>query len=147
VSSLPPRGAGGVGPSTYLIDVAEEGAAIRASEQGDERPFTAGNVTRLRVRSERVTACLDFAEDEPGEAMPLADFLAILGVWRVRVLDGASASTSALPETYRRNPARWVPSGYRRRRRAPGGRMPAEVQGSPLVGTLVSLTSWPGRAA
>jgi len=105
VSSLPPRGANGVGPSTYWIDVAEEGV-IRASQQGVESPFTAGNVTRLRVRSGKVTASLDFAEDEPEEAMPLADFLAILRAWRVRVLESATASTSALPETYRRNPAR-----------------------------------------
>jgi len=105
VSSLPPRGAIGLGPSTYWIDVAEQGA-LRASQQGDETPFTAGNVTRLRVRSGAVTASLDFAQDEPEEAIPLADFLAILGAWRDRVLDSAAASSAALPETYRRNPAR-----------------------------------------
>lgn len=105
VSSLPPRGASGAGPSTYWIDIAE-GGALRASEQADETPFTAGNVTRLRVRSGTVTASLDFAEDEPEEDMPLADFLAILSAWRVRVLESAAGSAAALSETYRRNPAR-----------------------------------------
>ena len=96
ISSLPPRGAAGSGPSTYWVDVAEQGA-LEASERGDETPFTAGNVTRLRVRSGAVTASLDFAEDEPEEVMPLADFLAILRAWRVRILDSAAGSTSPLP--------------------------------------------------
>lgn len=105
VSSLPPRGASGVGPSSYWIDIAEAGA-LRAAQQEDERPFTSGNVTRLRVSDGLVLASLDFAEDEPEEAMPLADFLAILRTWRERVIESAAASTTALPETYRRNPAR-----------------------------------------
>jgi hypothetical protein len=104
ISSLPPRGATGVGPSTYWIDVAEAGAR-RAAETGDDRPFTSGNITVLRVRGGEVVANFDYDdEDEPGEALPLSDFLGLLRDWRDRVKASASSSTLALPETYRRNP-------------------------------------------
>lgn len=48
ISSLPPRGAEGNGPSTYWIDQAEAGARS-AHETGDERPFLWGNITVLSV--------------------------------------------------------------------------------------------------
>ncbi len=102
ISSLPPRGATGVGPSTYWIDVADDGAR-RAAAAGDERPFTWGNITQLRVRSGRVFASLDI--DDPtddDEAIPLDEFLHLLSAWHVRVL--ASASSEQFSETYRRNP-------------------------------------------
>ncbi len=106
VSSLPPRGATGSGPSTYWIDIAERGA-IRAAESGDVAPFNWGNMTLLRVRSGNVIASYDFSgENEPGEAVPLDEFLALLAQWRQRVI--ASSSTAPLPETYRRNP---LPTG------------------------------------
>ncbi len=47
ISSLPPRGAGGNGPSTYWVDVARRGV-VRASRQGDGRPFVSGNITLSR---------------------------------------------------------------------------------------------------
>ena len=106
ISSLPPRGAPGNGPSTYWIDVAEAGAR-RAAETSDDAPFTGGNITELRVRDGLVIARYDFAEpDEPVDALPLDDFLELLSRWRERVVESARRATSPLPETYRRNPHR-----------------------------------------
>jgi hypothetical protein len=105
ISSLPPRGAAGNGPSTYWIDIAEHGAR-RAAQSGDVAPFTWGNSTLLRVQSGNVVAAYDCAEEnEPGEAIPLDEFLALLAEWRKRVIASASTSSAPLPETYRRNPA------------------------------------------
>jgi len=81
-SSLPPRGASSVGPSTYWIGVADAGAR-RAADTGDEKPFTGGNITLQRVIAGKVVASFDFDEDgEPNEAMPLDDFLELLAAWR-----------------------------------------------------------------
>lgn len=102
ISSLPPRGASGVGPSTYWIDVAANGAR-QAAASGDERPFAWGNITQLRVRAGRVLASLDI--DDPtdeDESISLDDFVGLLSAWRGEVL--ASTSTQPHPETYRRNP-------------------------------------------
>jgi hypothetical protein len=105
ISSLPPRGAVGNGPSTYWVDHAEEGART-AHRHRDERPFTSGNITLLRVVGDAVVATYDFSDDEQSQAMPLDDFLALLAGWRSRILDSASHARAPLPETYRRNPAR-----------------------------------------
>jgi hypothetical protein len=106
ISSLPPRGAPGNGPSTFWIDEAERGAR-QAHRTGDTRPFLWGNITALRVVGDSVIAKFDFdEEEEPGEAMPLDDFLALLAEWRSRVLVSATSATEPLPETYRRNPIR-----------------------------------------
>lgn len=106
ISSLPPRGAQGNGPSTYWIDHAAEGVR-RAAMNGDERPFTSGNITVLQVSGgDTVVAKHEYDEDdEPGDALPLVDFLALLAAWRHQVIEAATASTSPLPETYRRNPS------------------------------------------
>jgi hypothetical protein len=104
ISSLPPRGALGNGPSTYWVDRAEEGAR-NAQRDGNERPFTSGNITLLRVVGDDVVATYDFSEDEPSQAMPLDDFLAVLDEWRSRIIESAVRATAPLPETYRRNPA------------------------------------------
>ncbi len=103
VSSLPPRGMPGNGPSTYWIDVAERGAR-QAAAIGDDRPFTWGNVTLLRVVGDQVEATLDF-DDEVVERIPLPDFLNLLTAWRAEVVTAASIAVEPLPETYRRNPA------------------------------------------
>jgi hypothetical protein len=103
ISSLPPRGKRGRGPSTYWIDVADRGARL-ASECNDERPFVWGNITQLRVKGGRVLASLDI--DEPSdddESIALEDFLSLLADWRKRVV--ASPSRGRFPETYRRNAA------------------------------------------
>jgi hypothetical protein len=105
ISSLPPRGAQGNGPSTYWIDVAEAGV-LRAAETGDTRRFTGGNVTLLKLEGDQVVATLDFSDDEPRESMPIEDFLDLLREWRRRVLVSAASASSPLPETYRRNPGR-----------------------------------------
>jgi hypothetical protein len=110
ISSLPPRGAPGVGPSTYWIDVAEQGAR-RAAEERDQMPFTSGNITTLRVLEGQVVASYDFADEgEATEAMDLDEFLALLAAWREKVVISASKATSPLPETYRRNPHRAFPA-------------------------------------
>jgi hypothetical protein len=105
ISSLPPRGAPGNGPSSYWVDHAEQRARI-ARESGDDRPFTWGNITLLRVIGDNVVATYDFDEDdEPGQAMPFGEFLDLLGEWRRRIQESAAIATEPLPETYRRNPA------------------------------------------
>lgn len=104
VSSLPPRGATGNGPSTYWVDVAISGLD-RALASGAGRPFTWGNITLLRLNAGHVEARYDFDEDDvPGEFLDADDVRGILGEWRTRIENSASTSTSPLPETYRRNP-------------------------------------------
>jgi hypothetical protein len=104
VSSLPPRGAKGNGPSTYWIDLATEGLT-RALAPASDRPFTWGNITLLRLKAGRVEARYDFdEEDVDGQFLEVADFQQVLAEWRRRIEESASASTSPLPETYRRNP-------------------------------------------
>lgn len=102
ISSLPPRGAVGNGPSTYWIDRAEQGAR-EARRAGDERPFLWGNTTVLRVDGDSVVASDEYAGDPEPEAMPLAEFLALLKEWRRRVVGSAATAARPLPETYRRN--------------------------------------------
>jgi hypothetical protein len=105
ISSLPPRGAPGNGPSPYWIDVALVGleAAGRAGEEA--RPFAAGNATLWRRIGDEVEARWDFDEDEvPGERIAVDDFRALLTAWRDAVVASAGTSTAPFPETYRRNP-------------------------------------------
>ena len=105
VSSLPPRGAKGNGPSTYWVDVAL-GGLDRALASGTDQPFTWGNATLLRVTQGRVEARFDFDEDDvPGEFLDVDDVRRVLSDWRTRIQSSASTSTSRLPDTYRRNPA------------------------------------------
>lgn len=104
VSSLPPRGAKGNGPSTYWVDVAAVGLD-RALASGTDRPFTWGNITLLRLKDGRVEARYDSDEqDVPGQFLDAGELRGVLDDWRVRIEESASASTSPLPETYRRNP-------------------------------------------
>lgn len=106
ISSLPPRGADGKGPSPYWIDVAFEGAR-RAAATGDSLPFTGGNITYLRVDGREVVAATDYDDDEEfAERMPLETFLALLTQWRSLVVEAQNEATGALPQTYRRNPDR-----------------------------------------
>jgi len=105
ISSLPPRGEPGNGPSTYWTNHADRGTR-QAHERSDDRPFTFGNETLLCLRGDDVVAKYEYAEpDELGETMPLSDFLALLSEWRRRVEQSASTATTSLRETYRRNPA------------------------------------------
>jgi hypothetical protein len=106
VSSLPPRDELGLGPSTYWIDVARDGA-VKAVRNRSERPFIWGNSTLLRVMGNEVEARYDYDDDQTaGETIPLADFLSLLDDWRSRVETSARFSRQALPEPYRRNPTR-----------------------------------------
>jgi hypothetical protein len=109
VSSLPPRGASGNGPSTYWVDVARLGLE-RALASGTDRPFTWGNITLLRLSDGRVEARYDYdEEDVRGEFLDVDDVRRVLDDWRARIEENASASTSPLPETYRRNPSPDLP--------------------------------------
>lgn len=104
VSSLPPRGATGNGPSTYWVDVARQGLD-RSLASGDDRPFTWGNITLLRLKEGRVEARYDFDdEDEHGQFLEVEAFQRILNRWRDQIQQSAARCTSALPDTYRRNP-------------------------------------------
>jgi hypothetical protein len=119
ISSLPPRGWTGNGPSTYWIDHAARGA-LDAQQRGDNRPFTRGNETLLCLRGDEVLANFDWVEpDEPGETMPLDDFFSLLAEWRSQVAQSASTATAPLPETYRRNPPSGPPGRRTRRGRSP----------------------------
>jgi len=103
ISSLPPRGAIDKGPSIYWIIKAEQGA-VAAQRSGDQQPFIWGNDTRLRVVGDSVVANHDYDDDDqPGESMPVSDFLEILAGWRMRVLESSAGATDTLPDTYRRN--------------------------------------------
>ena len=133
ISSLPPRGEPGRGPSTYWIDVAAQGARL-ASERGDERPFTWGNSTRLRVKGGRVLASFDY--DDPSdddEAIGLKDFLALLAAWRERVV--AAPSRTEFPETYRRNPMNTSPPERRWTAPATSGILPVVTSSFETTGT------------
>ncbi len=113
VSSLPPLGWAGNGPSTYWIGHAERGVR-EAYQRGDEGPFTWGDETFLCLRGDEVLANFDYAEpDEPGETMRLDGFLSLLAEWRSRVEQGVA--TAPLSETYRRIPPSGPP-GRRTRR-------------------------------
>ena len=104
VSSLPPRGARGDGPSVYWVDVATRGLE-RALARNDARPFTSGNSTLLRVNNGMVEARYDFDEEGTvGQFMEVDDFRRVMAEWRARIVLSAERSTSPLPETYRRNP-------------------------------------------
>jgi len=105
VSSLPPRGAPGRGPSTYWIDVATRGLE-RALANDDPAPFTAGNATLLRVTGGQIEARYDFDEEAvAGQFIEAGAFRCLLSDWRDLVLHSAARSTSSLPDTYRRNPS------------------------------------------
>lgn len=104
ISSLPPRGHPGFGPSPYWIDVASAGARAAAAS-GDVRPFTAGNITLLRCEGGHVIAAFDFDEHEDEvERMALEEFLVLLARWRSLVIEAQRNASEPLPETYRRNP-------------------------------------------
>jgi hypothetical protein len=104
VSSLPPRGPKGNGPSTYWVDVARLGLD-RALALGSDRPFAGGNSTLLRLNEGKVEARYDFDEEEvPGQFADVDEVQRIFDDWRQRIQASASARTSPLPATYRRNP-------------------------------------------
>lgn len=104
ISSLPPRGAKGNGPSAYWVDVAAEGLS-RSLASASDRPFTWGNITLLRLNGGRVEARYDFDdEDVEGQFLEVTEFQEVLSQWRRQIEESASASTSPLPETNRRNP-------------------------------------------
>lgn len=106
ISSLPPRGAPGNGPSTHWVDEALSGLR-EAQRTNSQRPFLWGNITLLRLMGDEVEARYDFDdEDGAGEFLGVGDFVELLGQWRARIVEQAAQATEPLPDTYRRNPAR-----------------------------------------
>lgn len=104
ISSLPPRGEPGTGPSTYWIDVARQGAYLN-HDSGSEAIFLTGNVTELQVIDDEVVARYDYdPPDGPAESISVTAFLALLEDWRQHVRASAQHCERDLAETYRRNP-------------------------------------------
>jgi len=80
---------------------------LAAVEAHSDAAFTWGNITLLRVRDGLVEVRYDYDDEaDPGDAIPLADFIDLLAQWRARVEARAMESSGPLPETYRRNPGR-----------------------------------------
>jgi hypothetical protein len=64
----------------------------------------------LRLKRGQVEARHDFDdEDVEGQFVDVADFQGVLQDWRLRIVAGASTSTSPMPEAYRRNPMPELP--------------------------------------
>ncbi|MCP2265011.1 hypothetical protein ACFQHV_11500 [Promicromonospora thailandica] len=104
VSSRPPRGAVGNGPSTYWVDVAL-GTLDSALASGSDRPFTWGNATLMRLKAGRVEARNEYdGDDIEGQFLEVETLRDLLARWRREIVRSAAGATSALSETYRRNP-------------------------------------------
>ena len=103
VSSLPPCGAKGNRPSTYWVDVVTLGlnraltSAMSTRSHGGTALCCGSEVVESKpvMTSMRTTS---------SQFLDVNELQRILAEWRRRILDSASASTSPLPETYRRNP-------------------------------------------
>jgi hypothetical protein len=106
ISSLPPRGAIGPGPSTYWIDIAETG--VRAAEaSGDESPFITGNETRISLKGTSVYASYDYEYGDDvnkAQVLELPEFLNLLARWRTEIQQSREIALEVIPETYRRTP-------------------------------------------
>lgn len=108
-SSRPPLGWVGDGPSTYWIDRARR-QFEEARANGSVECFVGGNDAQLRLIDGTVEARYEYSyPDEPGDRMPVDEFVALLDEWRTRIKASAAKATSPLPETYRRNPG--IPTG------------------------------------
>ena len=84
-------------PSTYWIDRARA-YALAANEDASANPIAHGNVTIVTVEDGEVIARFDFdPDDEPGEAMPVSEFVEILDCWRERVLARSPAAADNYP--------------------------------------------------
>ncbi|MCP4960166.1 MAG: hypothetical protein GY925_12970 [Actinomycetia bacterium] len=102
ISSLPPRGAGGNGPSTYWVDVAAN-ALGRCLASGTDGMISAGNATSLYLQNGWVHTRNDYGDPDESEHLGIDDFLDLLHEWRNRIREQVSHSTTPLPDTYRRN--------------------------------------------
>ncbi|MFD6072570.1 YacL family protein [Amycolatopsis lurida] len=87
IGTHPPVGAAKGGPSTYWIDEALKGLRARIEDDSDE-PFASGNMTYLRAGHGVVEARYDYAPDDDQlvDAVPVDEFVDLLGAWRRRVL-------------------------------------------------------------
>lgn len=83
INALAPAGAlDPSAPSTYWIDRARA-YALAANEDPSANPIAHGNVTIVTVEDGKAVARFDFDPiDEPGESIPLIQFLELLDKWR-----------------------------------------------------------------
>ena len=83
INALAPAGAlDPASPSTYWIDRACA-YAIAANEDSSANPIAHGNVTIVTVEHGNVVARFDLdPDDEPGESIPLSQFIEVLDRWR-----------------------------------------------------------------
>lgn len=101
VSSLPYRGEGKSGLSTYWIDLLTSRLENWVPDAGDEMAILNGNVTEL-VRSGPDLIARSLYDLFDDERLPVKDLLPLLREWRARVVAGGA--DFAIPETYRRAP-------------------------------------------
>lgn len=86
-------------PSTYWIDRARA-YALTAHEHPSANPIAHGNVTIVTVENGNVVARFDFdPDDEPGESIPLDQFVEILDRWRTQVLARSPSAAENYPST------------------------------------------------
>lgn len=102
INAIAPVGAREPGaPSTYWIDRARA-YAVAANEDPSANPIAHGNITIVTVEHGSVVARFDFdPTDEPGEAIPLSQFLEVLDRWRKRVLDRSPSAADNYPRDQR----------------------------------------------
>lgn len=98
LNSRPPKGARQDGPSTYWIDEALKDL-MASIQDGSERPFAAGNITYLRLKNGQVEARLDVDPEDSDSVDRVAatDFVALLQVWRERMLVESPGADSRVP--------------------------------------------------
>ncbi len=98
INAMAPAGAREPGaPSTYWIDLARA-SAVAAVEDPSANPIAYGNVTIVTVEDGNVVARFDFdPDDEPGETMPLNQFVEVLDRWRERVIARTPSAADNYP--------------------------------------------------
>ena len=98
INALAPAGAvDPTAPSTYWIDRARA-YALAANEDPSANPIAHGNVTIVTVEDGSVVARFDFDPDnEPGESIPLSQFIELLDRWRELLLDRCPSAAENYP--------------------------------------------------
>lgn len=104
ISSLPPLGETGNGPSPYWVEVARN-ALERHLVNGTEGLIASGNSTSCHLENGQVAAKNDYGEQDELETLAIDEFEDLLVEWRQRILEQSVAAQAALPTTYRRNRA------------------------------------------
>lgn len=98
INTIAPAGAPEPGaPSTYWLDRARA-YTLAADEDPSANPIAHGNVTIVTVERGRVVARFDFdPDDEPGERVPVGQFIEVLDLWREKVLTRSPSAAENYP--------------------------------------------------